>query len=43
MTFSHIPTCVAINHLTTTSDRMDLVIGFQSGDLVWLGAFLRVN
>lgn len=47
MTFSQVPTCHAISHFTAGPDRVDLVVGFSSGDLVWLdfviGKYTRIN
>lgn len=47
MTFSVVPTCHAVSHLTASSDRLDIVVGFASGDLVWLdftlGRYTRIN
>ncbi|KAG5645577.1 hypothetical protein DXG03_005715 [Asterophora parasitica] len=36
ITFSHYPTCHDVNISTASHERLDVVIGFSSGDLVWL-------
>ncbi|CAK5265091.1 unnamed protein product [Mycena citricolor] len=36
MTFAAYPTCHDINLLSSTPDRLDVIIGFHTGDLVWL-------
>jgi hypothetical protein len=47
VTFSQVPTCHAVNLHTASPDRVDIVVGFQSGDLVWLdfviGRYTRIN
>ncbi|KAK4686140.1 catabolite repression protein CreC, partial [Tremellales sp. Uapishka_1] len=47
VTFSHIPTCHAVSHLTASPDRLDILIGFSSGDLIWMdlivGKYTRLN
>jgi hypothetical protein len=35
--FSVHPTAVAINKATASSDRLDVAVGFASGDIVWFG------
>ncbi|KAF7311421.1 Catabolite repression protein creC [Mycena kentingensis (nom. inval.)] len=36
ITFSAYPTCHDVNVSTSSSDRLDVIIGFSTGDLVWL-------
>ncbi|TFK30213.1 WD40 repeat-like protein [Coprinopsis marcescibilis] len=36
ITFSQHPTCHDVNISTASSERLDVIIGFASGDLVWL-------
>lgn len=47
VTFSQVPTCHTVSHLTASPDRLDIVVGFASGDLVWLdfilGRYTRIN
>ncbi|WWC96487.1 hypothetical protein V866_003355 [Kwoniella sp. B9012] len=47
ITFSQVPTCHAVNMHTLGPDRMDVVIGFTSGDLLWvdftIGKYSRLN
>lgn len=47
VTFSQVPTCHTVSHLTASPDRLDMIIGFASGDLVWLdfliGRYTRIN
>ncbi|RXK35770.1 hypothetical protein M231_06956 [Tremella mesenterica] len=47
VTFSQIPTCHAVSHLTASPDRLDIIVGFASGDIVWLdfilGRYTRIN
>ncbi|KAI9443670.1 hypothetical protein BJY52DRAFT_1194594 [Lactarius psammicola] len=31
------PTCHDVNHATASHEHLDLIIGFQTGDLIWLG------
>jgi len=40
ITFSAHPTCHDVNISTSSSEHLDVIIGFNSGDLVWLGAFI---
>lgn len=35
ITFSALPTCHDVNPLTASSERLDVIIGFSTGDLVW--------
>ncbi|KAJ7172138.1 catabolite repression protein creC [Mycena filopes] len=35
VTFSAFPTCHDINTTTSSSERLDVIIGFSTGDLVW--------
>lgn len=37
VTFTAYPTCHDVNPSTASSDRLDVVIGFNTGDLVWFG------
>ena len=37
VTFTAFPTCHDINPATASSDRLDIVIGFNTGDLMWFG------
>jgi hypothetical protein len=37
VTFTAYPTCHDVNPATASSDRLDVVIGFNTGDLVWFG------
>ncbi|KAI9184093.1 hypothetical protein H9P43_003146 [Blastocladiella emersonii ATCC 22665] len=30
-----IPTCIAVNPATVSTERMDVIVGFSSGDLMW--------
>lgn len=47
VTFSQVPTCHAISHHTASLERVDVVVGFSSGDIVWLdfiiGRYSRIN
>lgn len=47
VTFSQVPTCHCISPHTVSSDRIDIIVGFASGDLVWLdfilGRYTRIN
>ncbi|KAL0571051.1 hypothetical protein V5O48_010906 [Marasmius crinis-equi] len=36
ITFSAYPTCHDVNPLTASSDRLDVIVGFSTGDLIWL-------
>ncbi|KAJ7217189.1 catabolite repression protein creC [Mycena pura] len=36
ITFSTYPTCHDVNVSTSSSERLDVIIGFSTGDLVWL-------
>ncbi|KAF8205780.1 WD40-repeat-containing domain protein [Mycena galopus ATCC 62051] len=36
VTFSAYPTCHDVNLSTSSSERLDVIIGFSTGDLVWL-------
>lgn len=40
ITFAVHLTCHDVNVSTASSERLDVIIGFSSGDLVWLGAFI---
>ena len=35
--FSAYPTCHDVNPATTSPDRMDIIIGFNTGDIIWFG------
>ncbi|KAF9019384.1 WD40 repeat-like protein [Hymenopellis radicata] len=37
VTFSAHPTCHDVNTFTASPERLDVIIGFSTGDLVWLG------
>lgn len=37
ISFSAFPTCHDVNTLTASPERLDVVIGFSTGDLVWFG------
>ncbi|KAL4077271.1 WD40-repeat-containing domain protein [Scleroderma yunnanense] len=39
ITFSAFPTCHDINLYTASSERLDVIIGFHTGDLVWFDPF----
>lgn len=47
ITFSAYPTCHDINMETVAPDRLDVIIGFNTGDLVWFDAissrYVRIN
>nr|XP_018262037.1 uncharacterized protein I303_05052 [Kwoniella dejecticola CBS 10117]OBR84195.1 hypothetical protein I303_05052 [Kwoniella dejecticola CBS 10117] len=47
ITFSQLPSCHAVNLHTLGPDRVDVVIGFTSGDLIWvdfaIGKYSRLN
>lgn len=47
VTFSQVPTCHAVSLHTLSQERVDVVVGFSSGDLVWLdfivGRYTRIN
>ncbi|KAK7038069.1 catabolite repression protein creC [Favolaschia claudopus] len=36
VTFSAYPTCHDVNMLTACAERLDVIVGFSTGDLVWL-------
>ncbi|KAF7295514.1 Catabolite repression protein creC [Mycena indigotica] len=36
ITFSAYPTCHDVNMSTSSSERLDVIIGFNTGDLIWL-------
>ncbi|KAJ3507274.1 hypothetical protein NLJ89_g6395 [Agrocybe chaxingu] len=38
ITFSAYPTCHDVNISTATPDHLDVIIGFNTGDLIWLGS-----
>ncbi|KAI9446155.1 WD40 repeat-like protein [Lactarius indigo] len=37
--FATHPTCHDVNHATASHEHLDLIIGFQTGDLIWLDPF----
>lgn len=37
--FSAYPTCHDINLATVSSDRIDIIIGFNTGDMMWFGEY----
>ncbi|KAK9894675.1 WD40 repeat-like protein [Cystobasidium minutum MCA 4210] len=39
LAFSAMPTCTAINYSTLSHERMDILIGFNTGDIVWVEIF----
>ncbi|WRT68081.1 uncharacterized protein IL334_005056 [Kwoniella shivajii] len=47
VTFSQVPSCHAVNLHTLGPDRVDVIVGFSSGDLVWvdfaIGKYSRLN
>ena len=47
VTFSQVPTCHAVSPFTASPERLDIIVGFASGDLVWLdfiaGRYSRIN
>ncbi|ORX37128.1 WD40-repeat-containing domain protein [Kockovaella imperatae] len=47
VTFSQVPTCHTVSPFTASPDRLDIIVGFASGDLVWLdfiaGRYSRIN
>ena len=47
VTFSQVPTCHSVSPFTASPERVDIVVGFASGDLVWLdfivGRYTRIN
>ena len=36
VSFSAMPTCHAVSPHTTSPDRMDLIVGFATGDILWM-------
>ncbi|WFC93939.1 hypothetical protein MBRA1_000565 [Malassezia brasiliensis] len=36
VTFSTSPTCIDVNQFTRSADRLDVIVGFNSGDLIWI-------
>lgn len=38
VTFSVAPTCIDVNQHTATSQQLDVLVGFVSGDIFWFGA-----
>ncbi|KAF9074715.1 WD40-repeat-containing domain protein [Rhodocollybia butyracea] len=36
ITFSSYPTCHSINNLTASPERLDVIIGFNTGDIIWI-------
>ena len=47
LAFAQSPTCTAINQQTLSHDRLDLLVGFASGDIMWIelfsGRYTRYN
>ncbi|KAJ1309513.1 hypothetical protein OPQ81_006287 [Rhizoctonia solani] len=47
ISFSQFPTCHAVNPLTSSSTCLDIVIGFNTGDLIWFeplsSRYVRIN
>ncbi|KAG8716208.1 hypothetical protein FRC11_007382 [Ceratobasidium sp. 423] len=47
ISFSQFPTCHAVNTLTSSSTCLDIVIGFNTGDLIWFeplsSRYVRIN
>lgn len=39
ITFSAYPTCHDVNRHTANYTSLDIVIGFNTGDLIWFGMF----
>jgi hypothetical protein len=39
ITFSAHPTCHSVNYATACHTTLDVVIGFNTGDLVWFGKY----
>lgn len=39
LAFAATPTCTAINYSTLSHERMDLLIGFHTGDIIWIEVF----
>jgi hypothetical protein len=42
VTFTAYPTCHDINPATASSDHLDIIIGFNTGDLVWFGEGMTI-
>lgn len=40
--FAAHPTCHDVNHSTASHEHLDLIIGFQTGDLIWFGEFMSL-
>lgn len=36
VTFSTAPTCIDVNQFTRSAERLDVIVGFNSGDLIWI-------
>lgn len=47
LAFAAVPTCTAINYSTLSHERMDVLIGFHTGDIIWVeifsGRYTRYN
>ena len=41
ITFAAYPTCHSVNASTASSERLDVVIGFNTGDLIWFGMHMH--
>lgn len=37
--FSATPTCAAVNNATLTHERLDILVGFNTGDIIWMEVF----
>lgn len=42
ITFSAYPTCHDVNKHTASFTSLDIVIGFNTGDLIWFGTFSKL-
>lgn len=47
VTFSSVPTCLDVNQFTRCSERLDLLVGFNTGDILWIDPvhlrYTRIN
>ncbi|KAG8751433.1 hypothetical protein FRC12_012448 [Ceratobasidium sp. 428] len=47
ISFSQYPSCHAVNTLTSSSTCLDVIIGFNTGDLIWFepmsSRYVRIN
>lgn len=39
LAFAAIPTCTAVNYATLSHERIDILVGFHTGDIVWVEVF----